>query len=77
MGKNYYERQEKTATKLHREIYEMYTNLRREKKETDPIAAKYLGVTYYAEIISQHPLIQLTPNTIVRIINSFIRGYRR
>lgn len=77
MGKNYYEREVKTATKLHKVIYEMYTNLRQEKKANDPVAAKYLGVTYYADIISQHPLIQLSPSTIVRIINSFIRGYRR
>ena len=77
MGKNYYEREQKTATKLHRVIFEMYTNLRRDKMETDPIAARYLGVTYYADIISQHPLIQLSQSTIVRIINSFIRGYRK
>lgn len=77
MGKNYYEREQKSATKLHRVIYEMYTDLRREKMLTDPIAARYLGVTYYADIISQHPLIQLTQSTIVRIINSFIRGYRK
>lgn len=77
MGKNYYEREVKAAPKLHKVIYEMYTNLRQEKKDNDPTAAKYLGVSYYAEIISQHPLIQLSPSTIVRIINSFIRGYRR
>ena len=77
MNRNYYERDKKTATKLQRIVYDMYTDLRKKKTEEDSIAAKFLGVSYYAEIIAQNPLISLQPSTIVRIINSFIRGYRK
>ena len=77
MRKNYYESSNQTATKLQQVVYDMYISLRKKKMEADPIAAKFLGLSYYAEIISQNPLIALQPSTIVRIINSFIRGYRR
>ena len=77
MARNYYERTEKTATKLQRAVYAMYLALRKSKIEQEPIAAKYLGVSYYAEIISQNPMIDLQPSTIVRIINGFTRGYRK
>lgn len=77
MKKNYYEREKKTATKLQKVVFEMYSDLRKKKMEEDPVAAKYLTTNYYAEIIAQNPLIDLQQSTIVRIINSFIRGYRQ
>lgn len=77
MNKNYYEREKKTATKLQKAVFLMYSELRKEKIEQDPVAAKYLTTNYYAEIITQNPLIDLQQSTIVRIINSFIRGYRK
>lgn len=77
MGKNYYDSSNKTATKLQQAVYDMYIALRKKKVEEDPIAAKFLSLSYYAEIIAQNPLIALQPSTIVRIINSFIRGYRK
>lgn len=45
--------------------------------EENPIEARYLSVSYYADVISQDPLIGLQPYTIVRIINSFVKGRRK
>ena len=77
MNKNYYERNRNDATKLQRAVFDMYLELRKQKSIDDPIAARYLGASYYAEVIAQNPLIDLQPSTIVRIMNSFVRGYRK
>lgn len=61
----------------HRAVYDLFLQLRSEKQKNSPIEAKYLGVSYYADVISQNPLIGLNKNTIVRIINSFVKGLRK
>ena len=65
------------ALNLHKEIYDRYRELRSKKMAENPIEARYLTVSYYAEVISQDPLIGLQPYTIVRIINSFVKGKRK
>ena len=65
------------AIKRHKVIYNRFVELRAKKFEEDPIEARYLPVGYYADIIAEDPLIDLQPYTIVRIINSFIKGRRK
>lgn len=65
------------AINLHKEIFNRYEELRTKKMEENPTEARYLSVSYYADVISQDPLIGLQPYTIVRIINSFVKGKRK
>ena len=65
------------AINLHKEIFRRYQELQSKKMDENPTEARFLSVSYYAEVISQDPLIGLQPYTIVRIINSFIKGRRK
>lgn len=54
----------------HLAIIREYDRLCREEEQKDPRRAKYITKGYYIKQISEHPLLGMSENYILKIINS-------
>lgn len=54
-------------------VYSLYEQYRREMQIENPLAASYLPISYYAEIISRRPEICLSSEYVQKIIRKMIR----
>lgn len=59
---------------FHEQIFQRYLELLKLEHETDPLRAQFLGVSYYALVISREAWCPIQPVYVCRIINRHIKN---